>query len=89
MNATLCYLNKTRNYGLHFIPEQKSAHIRAIGMKRAFMACAESDCANDKQDIISETGRFFTCQDKPITWLSKKKNVVATSTAKSEYRSIT
>lgn len=66
MKATLRYLRKTRNFGLHFGPRPQEEQINATSATKPLTTCADADWANDKQDRRSITGGFFTWHGKPI-----------------------
>ena len=70
------YLKGTKNYGLKFTNNP---------LIKTF---ADADFAGDKESRRSTSGYIITIGNTPISWYSKLQNCVSTSTAESEYYSI-
>jgi len=70
------YLITTENYGIKF---SKNRNLRIF---------VDADYAGDEITRKSTSGFIFMIGESPTSWYSKLQNVVATSTAESEYYSI-
>lgn len=84
MKAALRYISKTRKYGIHFMRRRENSVINATTATKQITSCADADWANDKKDLRSVTGGFFTWHGISIGWFSKKQTMEVTSIAKSE-----
>jgi len=71
----LRYLKRTTNYGIFFPKESKS---NLIGF-------SDNDWCGDKEDRKSVIGYFFKFQGAPISWCSKKQQIVALSSCETGY----
>eukprot|EP00833_Pecoramyces_ruminatium_P017559 jgi/Orpsp1_1/1191591/evm.model.d7180000087207.1 len=67
------YLNYTKDYKIKYTG------------KKEIIAYSDADYAGDKQDRKSTSGFIIFLGGAPISWISRKQNTVATSTAESEY----
>lgn len=77
LKNVLKYLNRTRNFGLKFVKENKSdIQIHTF---------VDSDYANDPNDRKSITGFLIKMNNNTILWKTKKQNLVALSSTESEY----
>ncbi|XP_019431328.1 PREDICTED: uncharacterized protein LOC109338522 [Lupinus angustifolius] len=72
------YLKGTMNYGIQF-PNQKEKG------KSCFIGYSYSDWCGDKEDRKSTSGYVFFMFGTPVSWSSKKQDVVALSTCEAEY----
>lgn len=74
----LRYLKGTQNYGILF-PRGRSSSETEIE------AFSDSDWSGDTVERKSTSGYFFRIMKAPISWSSKKQNVVALSSCEAEY----
>ncbi|XP_019451824.1 PREDICTED: uncharacterized protein LOC109353922 [Lupinus angustifolius] len=74
----LRYLKGTLCYGVLF-PIQKQ------NCESGFVGYSDSDWCGDKEDKRSTLGYLFTIFGAPISWSSRKQDVVALSTCEAEY----
>ena len=70
------YLKATENYGIRFSKEKN------------LKVFADADYAGDISTRKSTSGFLFKMGSSPVSWYSKLQQVVATSTAESEYYSV-
>lgn len=70
----LKYLTKTKNYGI--LHKKKSD---------ALVEYSDSDFASDLDTSRSTSGYIFKLENGPVTWKSKRQDVVSLSTTESEY----
>ncbi|CAJ2677657.1 unnamed protein product [Trifolium pratense] len=73
----LRYLQGTMEYGV--------LYPNSDGKKGKLIGYSDSDWSGDKVERKSTMGYVFTLFDCPISWSSKKQNVVALSTCEAEY----
>ncbi|CAJ2660445.1 unnamed protein product [Trifolium pratense] len=71
------YLQGTMEYGV--------LYPNSDGKKGKLIGYSDSDWSGDKVERKSTMGYVFTLFDCPISWSSKKQNVVALSTCEAEY----
>ncbi|XP_019435314.1 PREDICTED: uncharacterized protein LOC109341799 [Lupinus angustifolius] len=74
----LRYLKGTSNYGVLF-PNQNQK------CESSFVGFSDSDWCGDKEDRRSTSGYVFTIFGAPVSWNSRKQDVVALSTCEAEY----
>ncbi|CAL0313725.1 unnamed protein product [Lupinus luteus] len=72
------YLKGTMNHGIMF-PNQTEVS------EPCFVGYSDSDWCGDKEDRESTSGYVFSMFGAPISWSSKKQDVVALSTCEAEY----
>ena len=70
------YLNGTINYGMMY------------GKESSLTGYADANWAGDLDDRRSTSGYIFTMSGAAISWMSKKQNCVALSTAEAEYMAL-
>jgi len=70
------YLKGNTNYGLYFTKD------------KTIKAYSDADYAGDKDSRRSTSGFMITIGNSPISWSSKLQHCVSTSTAESEYYSL-
>jgi hypothetical protein len=75
------YLRSTIKQKLHYGPRKT--------YEEGIAGYTDADWASDNSDRKSISGGVAMFYGRPISWLSKKQNSVATSTAESEYISMT
>lgn len=75
----LRYLKGTQDFGLLFPRSKRQGGVAEIE------AFSDSDWSGDKVDRKSTSGYFFRFLKAPISWCSKKQNVVALSSCEAEY----
>lgn len=80
LKHTLRYLNKTQDFGLKFSKSENS--------KINIVAYADSDFANNISDRKSISGFLIKINNNIVEWKTRKQNVVALSSAESEYLSL-
>jgi hypothetical protein len=73
----LRYLQGTVDYGV--------LYSNTDGNQRRLVGYCDSDWSGDKVERKSTMGYVFTLFNCPISWCSKKQNVVALSTCEAEY----
>lgn len=73
--SVVIYLAGSKEYGLWF----------SRGDEWILVAYSNSDWGGCKSDRKSTTGMFLSLGSSPISWGSRKKEVVALSTTKVEY----
>ncbi|XP_019447250.1 PREDICTED: uncharacterized protein LOC109350471 [Lupinus angustifolius] len=74
----LRYLKGTLHFGILF-PNQRAK------TESCFVGYSDSDWCGDKEDRKSTSGYVFFIFDAPISWSSKKQDVVVISTCEAEY----
>ncbi|CAL0332983.1 unnamed protein product [Lupinus luteus] len=74
----LRYLKGTLNYGILFPTQKVNDQLQLVGY-------SDSDWGGDKEDRRSTSAYTFFFCDAPISWSSKKQEVVALSTCEAEY----
>ncbi|CAJ2653926.1 unnamed protein product [Trifolium pratense] len=74
----LRYLKGTQDYGLAFPTSNSETQIELEGF-------SDSDWCGDKDDRRSTSGYWFRFRNSPISWSSKKQNIVALSSCEAEY----
>ncbi|MBW0567506.1 hypothetical protein O181_107221 [Austropuccinia psidii MF-1] len=75
----LQYVHCTKNFGILFSKSNSETILHGW---------ADADYANFKDDRKSVSGNLVTVYGNPISWLSKKKSIIAQSTTKAEYVSM-
>jgi hypothetical protein len=78
---TLSYLGASRKLGI-MLGEVDN------GVKQGIMCYADSDWANDQDDRRSVTGSAVFVDGSLVAWISRKQNLVCTSTAEAEIHAI-
>lgn len=82
----LRYIKGTLDHGIMFrrgVSSSKHAKVQA-----SLHAYCDADWAGDPNDKKSTTGFVILLNGAPISWCSKKQNVVSRSSTEAEYRSI-
>ncbi|WJX11887.1 hypothetical protein P8452_02442 [Trifolium repens] len=74
----LRYLKGTHDYGLTFPKSKMESKFELEGF-------SDSDWCGDKDDRRSTSGMWFRFRNSPISWSSKKQNIVALSSCEAEY----
>ncbi|XP_019423035.1 PREDICTED: uncharacterized protein LOC109332506 [Lupinus angustifolius] len=79
VQRVLRYLRRTLGLGIMFPSKQN------INCKLELLGFSDADWCSDKSDRKSTTGYLFKLGEAPISWCSKKQDVVALSSCESEY----
>lgn len=74
----LRYLKGTLDFGIMFPAEHDN-------LRQELMGFSDSDWCGDKSDRKSTTGYIFKFGEAPVSWCSKKQQVVALSSCEAEY----
>ncbi|CAJ2634371.1 unnamed protein product [Trifolium pratense] len=74
----LRYLKGTQDYGLAFPTSNNETQIEVEGF-------SDSNWCGDKDDRRNTSGYWFRFRNSPISWSSKKHNIVALSSCEAEY----
>jgi hypothetical protein len=74
------YLLNTREYGIMYVRDGEGVK----GYAHNLAGFTDADFAGDRDDRKSTTGWVFTFNGAPVSWASKKQNLVSRSTMESE-----
>ncbi|CAM8923401.1 unnamed protein product [Rhodiola kirilowii] len=69
------YVRGTSDYGLWYTKDTNSY----------LVGYCDADWAGNAEDRNSTSGRCFFLGNNPVSWFSKKQNIISISTAKAEY----